>query len=145
MSICFMMPFPFFCIGCCISQTTKFNFDNNNRSLIVKTYCGYCCCLASTLNIPYDEILNVDVRLRPGVRINHRPAYKVWLLHRKGEIELSGSILMAEARDIENKIKTVMARCSIAAGQARSKPVNDYMITMEGAYWIQVIFRYYLN
>ena len=41
---CFMMPFPFFCIGCCLSQTTKFYLDNNNRTLTLASYCGYCCC-----------------------------------------------------------------------------------------------------
>lgn len=89
-----MLPFPFFCIGCCLSQSSKFQFDNNNRILHLKTYCGYCACCSSNLDVPYDEIVGLDVRIQPGYYINRQPAYKVHLLSKKGEAELTGGMVL---------------------------------------------------
>ncbi len=47
MYICFMLPFPFFCLGCCLSKTAKFRFDNNSHMLSLVTYCGFCACCAA--------------------------------------------------------------------------------------------------
>lgn len=70
MSICFMLPFPFFCLGCCTSQTAKFRFDNNNRILHIKSYCGYCFWFGDKIDIPYDDIVDVDARMMPGCYVN---------------------------------------------------------------------------
>lgn len=86
MSICFMMPFPFFCIGCCLSQSVKFMFDNTNRILNIKSYCGYCLCCGDKAEIPYHEIIDLDIRIQPGCYVNHQQAVKVLLLYQRGEI-----------------------------------------------------------
>jgi len=37
-------------------MTAQLNFDNNSRNLFVKSYPGYCCCLAKSRTIPYSSI-----------------------------------------------------------------------------------------
>jgi hypothetical protein len=118
-----MMPFPFFCIGCCLSQTAKFRFDNNSRVMSIKSYCGFCCCCSNSKEIPYDDITNLDIRLIPGCRINHQPAYKVFLLYKEGEIELTGGVVYSEAMGVDQQVKAIMARCRIAAAKKGRAPM----------------------
>jgi hypothetical protein len=96
----FMCPFPCFCAGCCISQSTKMEFDNSQRVLIIRTYCGYCCCFAQEQRIPYHEVQTLDARLDAHMRINHQPAFKVWLVWQSGQLELSAGIVLQEAIEI---------------------------------------------
>jgi hypothetical protein len=92
---CFMMPFPFLCIGCCLSQSTKMKFDNTQRILTLKTYCGYCCCCSEERIIPYHEVQSLDARPNPHVTINRRTAYNVWLVWQTGQIELTASMVLS--------------------------------------------------
>jgi hypothetical protein len=91
---CFMLPFPFFCIGCCMSQTTKMEFDNIGRVVTLKTYCGYCCCCQTERRIPYNGLKAIDRRIVPGVRINNQGAFKVWLVWVDGELPLTADLMM---------------------------------------------------
>ena len=60
--ICFMMPFPFFCMGYWMSSTVWLTFDTNVRTLHVKSCPGYCyCCSTERALLSYSDIGNVDI------------------------------------------------------------------------------------
>eukprot|EP00756_Hemistasia_phaeocysticola_P051659 Hpha_TRINITY_DN26833_c0_g1::TRINITY_DN26833_c0_g1_i1::g.17276::m.17276 len=80
----FFMPFPFFCLGCCLTQTTKAVFDDTASTITLTTYCGKCCCCAETRIIPYDTVGNVALGAT-NVRINRLSAYEIVLVLRDGE------------------------------------------------------------
>lgn len=48
----FMLPFPCFMMGCCLSLSAYFDFNNQTRILELRTYCGHCSCCAKTESIP---------------------------------------------------------------------------------------------
>jgi len=57
--IVFMLPFPFFCMGCssCMSMTSKLIFNNMSQILTLQTNPGYCFCCRTTFKIPYENIM----------------------------------------------------------------------------------------
>ena len=59
--ICFMMPFPFFCMGCWMSSTVWLTFDTNARTLHVKSCPGYCYCCSTERLLSYSDIGNIDI------------------------------------------------------------------------------------
>ena len=59
--IIFMMPFPFFCMGCCMSSTVWLTFDTNARTLHVKSCPGYCYCCSTERLLSYSDIGNIDI------------------------------------------------------------------------------------
>ena len=128
-----MLPFPFFCIGCCTSQTTKLNFNNSTHILTVKEYCGYCLCCASNAVIDYANIYGVEIRPEYGTYINHQQAFRVFLMYKDGEIPLSGKVMFPKALVIDHKVKTMMNKCGIKVGMGASSvqgmvmPVNVVM------------------
>ena len=59
--IIFMMPFPFFCMGCWMSSTVRLTFDTYARTLHVKSCPGYCYCCSTERLLSYSDIGNIDI------------------------------------------------------------------------------------
>lgn len=58
----FMMPFPFLCMGCCMFNASKIEFDDTTNQAHVKAWNGGCCghcglCHRSWVG-PYNDIIN---------------------------------------------------------------------------------------
>jgi len=64
----FMLPFPFFCMGCCLFRQSKLVFDENTRLIKVTVRKGACPC-STQKTFSYNDIGNVAV-VRTTVRID---------------------------------------------------------------------------
>ena len=53
LDIILMLPFPFFCSGCCVSKTTRLIFDKTTHLIHITTYHGYCCCCYDTYQVQF--------------------------------------------------------------------------------------------
>lgn len=102
--VVFMLPFPFFCLGCWLSNTADAVFDDTTKTATLQGYPGYCCCLKSVKTIPYSNIANVAL-VRTNMTKNKVSTYKLTLLMRDGEtVAMSGPCYMDE---LEAKAKTL--------------------------------------
>jgi len=94
----FMCPFPFMCIGCCLSESSNIDFDDVTETVSVNTYCGYCFCCAGTRVLPYGGIGNITMKAS-NLSINGQQAYKLCFVLKNGErIEFGGSRLPSDVR-----------------------------------------------
>jgi len=84
----FMLPFPFFCLGCCIFGASDFSFDDNERVLYAKTWRGVFSC-GEPRRIPYTDIANVGI-LSTSTRVNGIPQRSWGIVLRDGTIVQSG-------------------------------------------------------
>ena len=97
---CFMCPFPFFFMGCCMSRSTDLDFDDYKKILRIASCPGYCFCCANTVDIPYSDIANVAAVHCPNVKINRQSTYKFCIITRAGVVHaLTGAALMSEIKD----------------------------------------------
>eukprot|EP00760_Papus_ankaliazontas_P039222 PhM_4_TR9517/c1_g3_i1/m.98326 len=95
---CFMLPFPFLGIGCCMSRTTVLTFDDDAECVVMKSNPGYLFCLRKTTEIAYKDVGNIAAQHVSGVQINDQPAYRVVLLDRSANVHrLTGDMMMVEA------------------------------------------------
>lgn len=86
----FMLPFPFFCLGCWLSETSAVVFDDATRTVTAEGYPGYCFFLKSKNQFNYDAIANVAL-VRTNIRKNNVATFRMALLLRDGrQITLSG-------------------------------------------------------
>lgn len=60
--IVFMLPYPFFCAGCFYSVSSNMLFNDNTKTLTIRSWPGFCFCLTTkeTL-IEYSQIGNIGV------------------------------------------------------------------------------------
>jgi len=124
---CFMIPFPFLCIGCCMSESSNLVFDDRKQQVSVNSYSGYCWCCGQGRDIRYDEIANV-VAKSSNMRINNRPAYSVCFLLRSGDtVRIRGAALM---EDIEPTLFSIH-RFLFGRGDPQAyQPPSVYSILM---------------
>jgi hypothetical protein len=66
----FMLPFPFFCMGCCIFGASKFTFDDTTMEVTAKRWDGLFEHCAKIDVTPYLSIANVVI-FGTNVRVNH--------------------------------------------------------------------------
>jgi len=58
-SICFMIPYPFFCGGCCYAVSCDLIFDDSSQTFNITSWPGFLCCFAkSRSHIEYTHIGN---------------------------------------------------------------------------------------
>ena len=98
-----MCPFPFLCIGCCLSRTTILNFYPSEKLLNVKTHCGYCFCYATKLDIPYETIKSIEYRSQCCF-MNSKATFALVLLLSEGEVELTGNLFLSDVVATENHL-----------------------------------------
>ena len=67
----FMLPFPFLCLGCCLSTSNHLVFDDNSQTFSGTTYPGYCCFpgFKTKVLVEYANIGNVGYR-QTSMQIN---------------------------------------------------------------------------
>ena len=143
-----MCPVPFFFVGCCISQTTKMQFNNTERKLSITTYSGHLCCSAETEEIAYDDVLGVYSKRDPNCYVNRQPAFVVYLKTRRCQIKLSGYRIENDAKTIQNYVQLTINRCGahhqqVNQGGMRGNPYemnqNAYPAIGQGQIYGQAI------
>ena len=82
--ITFMLPFPFLCVGCCISQTLHIVFDDTTRTVSISHYPGFCFPFQKKTVLEYSVIANVGYR-GTRMRANRVQMYEPVLVTLKGE------------------------------------------------------------
>jgi len=81
-----MCPFPFFCLGCCLSASRDIIIDERRQTLEMTSYCGYCCCLKSEPEAyTYQDVANICLIRKPGVYMNRRATYQIAFVMRDGK------------------------------------------------------------
>ncbi len=83
----FMLPFPFCCIGCCISESTHLLFDDEAEQLRVRSFPGYCWCCDEHFSVPYSHVQNVRLEMDPSCRMNKKPSVRMFIQRRSETIE----------------------------------------------------------
>ena len=85
-NIVFMLPYPFFCFGCFTSSSCNIEFDNNTKTLTIKTWPGYLyCCSKTTQIIEYNSIGNIGYG-KSSCNQNHEPLYYPIIVLKDGHI-----------------------------------------------------------
>eukprot|EP00656_Telonema_subtile_P045498 TRINITY_DN51747_c0_g1_i1.p1 TRINITY_DN51747_c0_g1~~TRINITY_DN51747_c0_g1_i1.p1 ORF type:complete len:217 (-),score=28.80 TRINITY_DN51747_c0_g1_i1:286-936(-) len=79
----FFLPFPFFCMGCCLSRTTITTWNDSTQTVSIIKYCGYCCCCAKTVTANYADLTGVGTQMS-NMKINGVRAREVTLEFRAG-------------------------------------------------------------
>ena len=84
MMMCFMCPFPFLCLGCCLSSTINTLFSDKTQTVEVDSYPGLCVCLAQKKRIAFNDIGNVLAK-RGSMVVNGQYTFTVALQTKHGE------------------------------------------------------------
>ena len=80
----FMMPFPFFCMGCAMSSYRKLVFNDTTKTITVTGYPGYCVCLnKERAVIPYSSLLSMQP-VATSLRINEVRVYNTRMVVNTG-------------------------------------------------------------
>jgi hypothetical protein len=88
--IMFYMPFPFFCMGCCMFNASDLTFDDNTRTLTAETWTGhlhYFGCTSSKL-YEYEMIGNVGfevTNMSEGSKTSRTHYYEIVIVLRNGD------------------------------------------------------------
>ena len=108
-----MLPFPFFCAGCCVSKNTQMTFDVSKQMLNLRTYYGYCCCFSKDYSINFEDIVGVMVDMQQGCIVGDEPACKVILVLKVSLIALTGYVSETKGNKIKEELMEIMDRCDI--------------------------------
>lgn len=115
-----MLPFPFLCLGCCMSNTADVVFDDSSKTATISGYPGYCFPMKSTTTVLYNDIANVAL-VKTNITKNKMRTYRLSLLLRDGKmLEMSGPCYSDE---LEGKAKTVH-RFLFGRGNPGYRPPN---------------------
>lgn len=85
LEIFMMLPFPFFCTGCCFSLTSQFTFNDNTQKLHYWSYPGYLSFIRKDRIIDYQDIGNVCY-YRTNVAVDEVWLYQPALMLKSGEL-----------------------------------------------------------
>jgi hypothetical protein len=58
-SYAMMMPFPFFCVGCCTSISSNITFHDSSQTLTISTCPGLCFIAQKTEVVEYHQVANI--------------------------------------------------------------------------------------
>ena len=87
----FYLPFPFLCMGCCLSSSADLDFDDRTSTVSIARWPGDCfCCMSATTVVAYAHVANVVAR-STNMRINKQSAYKIAIALRDGQVINLGS------------------------------------------------------
>jgi hypothetical protein len=80
----FYLPFPFFCMGCCLASSIDVELDDKKRVVRVTAWPGDCFLCYRRSEFAYTDVANVAL-LSSNVSINHRSAYYSAFFFRNGD------------------------------------------------------------
>jgi len=78
---CFMLPFPFFCLGCCLFRSSELQLDDATQTLTWRSWPGYCCCDCCTreAQAPYANVRGLQSIINWNLQINNMPTRDLYL------------------------------------------------------------------
>lgn len=83
-----MLPYPFFCMGCCLSVTADLVFEDRSQTLLITTAWGYTGCFPgckTKLSFSYDDVGNVGF-ISMNMRIRQSAQYRPVLVMKDGRL-----------------------------------------------------------
>ena len=87
----FMLPFPFFCMGCCLFKASYISFDMERQTMTSRVWSGVFQACASERVVPFSAIANVAT-CSTSTRVNGIAQRTWFIVLRSGELVKTGSM-----------------------------------------------------